>query len=150
MTGSLSPSSVIDKLTNGLNLIVALDPNSIGPNYSKLGQHLNIIQPSSAELVTDHFNSLGSYSVSIIPTINPAIRSILNTSRLNQTKPITFTGIGHSLNRSPLVIPVCYSSPSAYSPPFEHQTGSAINLVSAVQLKNNQRIIWSGSLDWFK
>jgi hypothetical protein len=137
----------MSRINAGSNVVIALDHQSVGPNYSKLGQHLNIIQPNSPHKVIDHFNSFNPGSV--IPTLNPDISPILNSYEVNESSQLSFSGIGHSLNRSPLVIPLCYGSPSAYSASLPDQTGSHISLVSAVQLKENQRIIWSGSLDLF-
>lgn len=137
LIGGLSPASIVNKIESGTNLVVGIDSKSLGPNYSLLANQLGLIQPTTTDSLVNHFTNQS--------IINPHLTTILDIS--NQSTINLTNSVPHKLNRSPLTIPVAYSSPQAYS---SLESEPHLNLVSAIQLKNNQRIIWSGSLDWFK
>ncbi len=145
MVGGLSPASLYAKLESHTNLIIAIDNESLGPNYHKLAQQVNIIQPLDQFNLIDH-SATQNNSVQLIA--NNHLGPIIQTDQFKPNLPILFNGVGHLSNRSPMVYPVGHCSSSCYSPEGS-ATGSAITLVSAVQLKNNNRLIWSGSLDLF-
>jgi len=70
--------------------------------------------------------------------------------------PVLFSGIGQAAASSPLLYKVLSGNPSSYShSPSKkvrdrlHSAGTDVLLVSAVQTRNNARVVFSGSLDLF-
>lgn len=148
----MSPPSIINTLstTNQQSIIIAIDHKSNGPNYSILANQFNIIQSAQPDLIIDHLNPGPGLGLGSLESIKLAIPQNTGPIKLSSSKGVAYSGLGHYLNRSPLVLSLGHAHSSAYDP---HSTtdhsGSAINLVSAIQLKNNNRLIWSGSTDLF-
>jgi oligosaccharyltransferase complex subunit beta len=72
--------------------------------------------------------------------------------------PVVFRGVGHRLTgKNPLIQALLVGEPSAYSfslnaksaVPAAALTGAQVSLVSALQARNNARIVFSGSKDLF-
>ena len=72
------------------------------------------------------------------------------------TNPVLFRGLGHVAQQSSLVTPVLTGSPSATSDTmgsavseYPAATGRDVMLVSAMQTRNNARMVYCGSIDMF-
>lgn len=113
--------------------------------------------------VIDHFNSENSVDVSLqhvnIVTKN-SIRSpsiLGDYARDTKSSPVLFHGVGHSIDaKSVLSVSVLRGSETAYSASpnkpigdLPESAGQDSLLVSAVQARNNARVVLSGSLDLF-
>jgi len=147
----LSPVSLGSRVQSGLNLVVAIDHQSVGQQYHQLAKLLNINQPITTIPIVDHFNKVNNLDSAIDFNLNNHLGPIIDNSKLNPNLRLAFSGIPHATNRSPLVTPVGYAKAQAAVHADDPTSPSAgvINLVSAVQLKNNNRVIWSGSVDLF-
>ncbi|KAH7439679.1 hypothetical protein KP509_04G071900 [Ceratopteris richardii] len=110
-------------------------------------------------IVLDHFkpvsieNDIDHSFVAAYPSITSSV--ILGEPHIKA--PILFAGVAHSVApANNMVIKVLTGSPTAYSANPRVQlkespalTGSSVGLVSAVQARNNARVIISGSLALF-
>ncbi|CAI9753002.1 unnamed protein product [Fraxinus pennsylvanica] len=157
--GSLDLEGVLDFVDSGHDLILAADVSASDLIRSVAAECGVDFDEDPSAMVIDHTG----YAVSQIEgdhTLIAADDFVPSDVILGSTKieaPVLFKGTGHSLNPgNSLALKVLSASSSAYSanpasklsnPPS--LTGTAISLVSAVQARNNARIIISGSLDLF-
>ncbi|OAY29485.1 dolichyl-diphosphooligosaccharide--protein glycosyltransferase 48 kDa subunit [Manihot esculenta] len=155
----INVDAILDFVDSGHDLIMAADID-VSDSIREIAIECGVdFDEDPAAMVIDHT----SYAVSETDGDHTLIASddfmksdvMLGSNKIDA--PVLFQGIGHTLNpASTLVLKVLSASPSSYSanpksklsnPPS--LTGSAISLVSAVQARNNARILIAGSLSMF-
>ena len=78
----------------------------------------------------------------------------------NNDEKVLFSGVGHRMTgRNPLIAPVLVGNPTAYAAPVKSRegftvtpsalVGSSLVMVSALQARNNARIVFTGGIDMF-
>lgn len=147
---------VIEFVDAGHNVIVA-GSGSIGSAVSTIASECNVEFDQEDTYVIDHFN----FDVSDFDGKHTRLvaDNILENAVIFPTKvnaPVLFEGVGQDIQEdSALVFSVLSAAQTAYShdpdSPVEalHVAGKKTSLVSAMQARNNARVIFSGSLSLF-
>ncbi|KAG8100320.1 hypothetical protein GUJ93_ZPchr0013g36859 [Zizania palustris] len=157
--GSLDRNAVLEFIDAGHDMILAAD-SSASDLIRGIAAECGVDFDEDPEaMVIDHINYAVTHAEGDHTLIagDDLIKSDVILGKEKIEAPVSFRGIGHSVNPSnSLVLKVLTASPSAYSanpkakltsPPS--LTGSAISLVSVMQARNNARVLVSGSLDLF-
>jgi len=146
---------VLDFIDDGHNVIIAASSN-IGDMIREVGSECNVEFDEEDSYVIDHFNFdtsdyVGAHSLIVSDNFADA-PVIFKTIEA----PILFRGVGQDIEEdSALIGPLVSGYLTSYShsltePVKElHVAGKKTALVSALQARNNARVIFSGSLDLF-
>jgi len=152
----ISVSEVLEFIDEGNSVIVAADSN-LGDATRDLASECNIEFDQSGTVVIDHLHfdlDLDDGTHSFL-AVDRFVQSPVMIGK-NTTEPILFHGIGQDIEEdSALLVPVLYGFSSTYSSSESesvkdlHVAGRKTSLVTALQARNNARVIFSGSLDLF-
>ncbi|KAH9521673.1 hypothetical protein DERF_005309 [Dermatophagoides farinae] len=157
--GNINTQAITEFIDNGGNLLVAANEN-VGDAIRELAVECGLEIDEEGAQVIDHFNYdatdddmhtlivVGTEDLIDAPTI------VGDRSRIN---PILFRGIGMiSDPKNTLVLDVlkgtstCYShNPLKEITEYPHVVGKNTILISALQARNNARVVFVGSLDFF-
>jgi len=151
----LSSDLILDFIDAGHNVILAAD-SDIGDLVREVGSECNVEFDEAETNVIDHLNfDASDYS---------ADHTLIVADRFADAPiifkgieaPVLFRGVGQDIEEdSSLLFSLLSGSTSAYShSPSEpvkdlHVAGKKTSLVSALQARNNARVIFSGSLEMF-
>ena len=153
--GSIKWSELHEFIGAGGNVILATS-TKITKTQRQFAAECGVEFNSKGSIVVDHFNYLDEptnvlHSKIYANTFCPA--SVVVGRDFDVTKSIVFEGIGQKTNpENVLSFPVVQASSSAHSTaPMKpiKVTSDAISLVTAIQARNNARMIFSGSLKLF-
>ncbi|RKO91975.1 Dolichyl-diphosphooligosaccharide--protein glycosyltransferase subunit WBP1, partial [Blyttiomyces helicus] len=153
--GELGVGAVIEFINSGGNVLLA-GSSSISEAIRDLSIEFSVDFDEQGTAVTDHASHVGDDHNLVIARSRPA--PLHPASPSASAGPVLFRGVGHRLTgKNPLVQPILVGEPSSYS--FETREsvrlegspllGSGIALVSALQARNNARVVFSGSADLF-
>jgi len=151
----ISSDDVLEFIDNGGNVIIAADSN-IGDIVREISTECNVEFDEESTNVIDHLNydiadPSGDHTLIVSNHLAdaPIIFSGVNA-------PILFRGVGQDIEEdSELLFSLLSASSTAYSHHTSktvkdlHVAGKKISLVTALQARNNARVIFSGSLDLF-
>jgi len=151
----ITSDDVLDFIDAGKNVIIAADTD-IGDFIKEIASECNVEYDEEGTNVIDHLNFDGADKNgdhTLIAADNFASASVIFKGI---ESPILFRGIGQDIEEdSELLFSLLSASSSAYSSsttkPVKdlHVTGNKISLVSALQARNNARVLFSGSLELF-
>ncbi|RWS15322.1 Dolichyl-diphosphooligosaccharide--protein glycosyltransferase subunit-like protein [Dinothrombium tinctorium] len=157
--GSISVQSLTDFVDNGGNVLVATS-SDVGDAIREFAAECGLEFDEAGSYVIDHLNydvkDEGQHSLVVANPENlinaPAI--VGNKQTLN---PILFEGTGIiSDQNNPLVLDILMASSTAYSynpskkiTEYPHAVGKNTLLISALQARNNARVLFTGSLSLF-
>jgi len=139
----------------GRNVIIAAD-SDIGDIVREIAGECNVEFDEESTNVIDHLNydaieASGDRTL-IVADNFASVPNIYDDS----SSPVLFRGIGQDIEEdSPLLFPLLTASSTAYSHSAEksvkdlHVAGKKTSLVTALQARNNARVIFSGSLELF-
>eukprot|EP01114_Cavostelium_apophysatum_P017986 TRINITY_DN5466_c0_g1_i2.p1 TRINITY_DN5466_c0_g1~~TRINITY_DN5466_c0_g1_i2.p1 ORF type:complete len:432 (-),score=105.23 TRINITY_DN5466_c0_g1_i2:46-1341(-) len=153
----ISSQDVLDFIDAGRNVIIAADTN-IGDIAREIASDCNVEFDEEDTRVIDHFNfdtasglDHGDHTVIALESVNdaPAVLKDLNA-------PVLFQGIGQDIEEdSELLFSLLSGSATSYSHHSVkavknlHVAGKKLSLVTAMQARNNARVVFSGSLQLF-
>lgn len=156
--GSLNVQAITDFIDNGGNVLVAAS-SSVGDIMRELANECGFEIDEEGSAVIDHLN----YDVSddgkhTLVVASP--KDLLDAPTIVGKKdipPILYRGVGLIAdNDNPLILEVLTASSTAYCynpdnkiTEYPHAVGKSTLLISAVQARNNARVVFSGSLDFF-
>jgi len=156
--GKLDAGQVIDFIDEGHNVLIAASSH-LSPNIREIAKECGVYYDEEGANVIDHLyydesDSDGGHTLIVADDF------IDSTVILGKDKhdPILFRGVGQEIddNHNPLLQRVLTASPYSYSHSLKKIikktptiTGKRTTLVSALQAKNNARVVFSGSLDLF-
>lgn len=149
---------IIDFIDDGRNVLVAADSN-IGSFVANIASECNIEFDEAGTSVVDHFNfdvsdSDGKHDLIVAENV---VDSPIILGGKSLDAPVLFRGIAQDIDEdSSLLFPILsgYSSSFSSNPEAKANTqpfvaGSKTVLVSALQARNNARVVFSGSLELF-
>ncbi|KAI5071585.1 hypothetical protein GOP47_0013836 [Adiantum capillus-veneris] len=157
--GSVDAASIIDFVDSGRDLILAGDVG-MSDVIRDIAYECGVdFEEEPDAVVLDHFNFVSAKS-DIDHSLISADSFIASSVILGEAgiqAPVLFHGVAHSVPpANDMVIKVLTGSPTAYSAnPRVHSkepptlTGSSVGLVSAIQARNNARVVIFGSLALF-
>jgi len=155
--GSIKVSTITDFIDNGGNLFVAAD-SSIGEPLRELAAECGVEFDEERTAVIDHhnvdINDKGSHTRIVVDN-NNLISSELIVGKVEA--PLLFKGVGMVLDpENQLVMPILKGTETCYTyfpdekiGQYPHAIGSNTMLITGLQARNNARIVFSGSLDFF-
>ncbi|XP_031557244.1 dolichyl-diphosphooligosaccharide--protein glycosyltransferase 48 kDa subunit-like [Actinia tenebrosa] len=156
--GSLNVRAITDFIDGGGNVLVAAS-SAIGDPLRELGSECGIEFDEEKTAVIDHINhdvsDLDQHTL-IVADPGQVIKASPVTGK-TVTSPLLFRGVGMTADTdNPLVLEVVTASSTAYSyypdvkiSEYPHAVGKSTLLVAALQARNNARVVFSGSLDFF-
>lgn len=156
--GSVDIAAITNFIDNGGNVLVAAS-SSIGDPLREIATECGVEFDEEKTAVIDHLNydiSDGGKHTMIVADPANLIGAPMIVGKGN-TAPILFQGVGMTADsENPLVLNVLHASSTAYSfnpnnkiDEFPHAVGKNTLLIAALQARNNARVVFVGSLDFF-
>ncbi|EDL80872.1 rCG30980, isoform CRA_c [Rattus norvegicus] len=156
--GNINVETISAFIDGGGSVLVAAS-SDIGDPLRELGSECGIEFDEEKTAVIDHHNydvsDLGQHTLIVADTENLLkAPTIVGKSSLN---PILFRGVGMVADPdNPLVLDILTGSSTSYSffpdkpiTQYPHAVGRNTLLIAGLQARNNARVIFSGSLDFF-
>lgn len=157
--GTLTVDSITEFIDRGGNVLIA-GSSMTGDILREIASESGFEADEEGTSVIDHLNydvnkDDGKHTLIVADPEN-LIKSPTIVGKSN-TKPILYQGTGLIADRdNPLVLEILRASSSAYShnpdepiTDYPHATGKNTLLIAGLQARNNARVIFSGSLDFF-
>lgn len=154
---TISEKDIIEFVDAGRNVLVAAD-SDIGSLVSSVATECNVIFDEKGTSVIDHLNFDvsdfdGKHDLIVAENV---IDSAIIVGEKASEAPILFRGVAQDIEEdSPVLFSILTGYPSTYS--FSetgiaeklHVAGKKTVLVSALQARNQARVVFSGSLEMF-
>jgi oligosaccharyltransferase complex subunit beta len=156
--GSIDVSAITNFIDGGGNVLVA-GSSSVGEAVRDLGNECGVEFDEDKTAVIDHLNfdvsDPGKHTLIVADPQN--LINAPNMIGKKSISPILFRGVGMTADAdNPLVLDVLHASWTAYSfnpdervTEFPHAVGTNTLLVAGLQARNNARVLFLGSLDFF-
>ncbi|XP_028394038.1 dolichyl-diphosphooligosaccharide--protein glycosyltransferase 48 kDa subunit-like [Dendronephthya gigantea] len=156
--GSVSVSAITEFIDAGRNVLV-VGSSDIGDPIRELAGECGVEFDEEKTAVIDHI----SYDVSdegehtkILSAPSNLLKSPLIVGQA-PAEPLLFKGVGMTVDPdNPLLLEVLTASSSSYSyhidipiSEYPHAVGKSTLLITAMQARNNARVVFAGSLDFF-
>lgn len=156
--GSLDVATITNFIDNGGNVLVA-GSSSIGDPLRELATECGLEFDDENTAVIDHLNfdvSDGGKHTTIVADAEFLLDAPVIVGKRSQA-PYLFKGVGMVADpENPLVLPLLHASSTAYSyspdspiDDYPLAIGTNTLLVAALQARNNARVIFVGSIDFF-
>ncbi|KAJ3279198.1 hypothetical protein HK104_001661 [Borealophlyctis nickersoniae] len=154
--GELGVGAVLDFINKGGNVLVAAT-SDMSEAIRDLSVEFSVDFDDSDTAVIDHFLASDD-DHTLVAASNFAENDIAVPKSVKEGGPVLFRGVGHKLSgKNPLIRPLLVGAPTTYSyEPHDVGTvagnsfiGSNVVLVSALQARNNARVVFAGSLEMF-
>ncbi|XP_033113598.1 dolichyl-diphosphooligosaccharide--protein glycosyltransferase 48 kDa subunit-like [Anneissia japonica] len=156
--GNIGEDTVLDFIDGGGNVLVAAG-SSIGDPIREIGSNCGVEFDEENTAVIDHLNfdvkDEGMHTLIVADPSNIIeSKTIVRDKKLN---PILFKGVGMTADpENPLVMDILHGTSSSYSHnpsddivDYPHAVGKNTQFITALQARNNARVVFSGSLEFF-
>ncbi|KAL7270971.1 oligosaccharyl transferase glycoprotein complex, beta subunit [Rhizina undulata] len=157
---SLTPQNLLTFMQQKGNIMVLTSPNSTPEQTRELARELDISLPPRDYLVVDHFSyhpsAAEKHDIVLVP--RPAASSEKKNYFAKEGEVIAYRGSGHTIGNGPLLNPILAAGREAYAydtkEHFAHAedawaAGKQMQLVSALQGRNDARITFVGGVETF-
>jgi oligosaccharyltransferase complex subunit beta len=156
--GDIDVDAITNFIDGGGNVLVATN-SDIGDLLRDLGTECGVDFDEEKTAVIDHLNhdvSDPGYNTKIVADPSQVIDSQMIVGS-QPSSPLLFNGVGMTADPdNPLVLEILSGSSTSYSffpdeeiKEYPHAVGKSTLLIAGLQARNNARIIFSGSLDFF-
>ncbi|KAA8902588.1 Dolichyl-diphosphooligosaccharide--protein glycosyltransferase subunit WBP1 [Sphaerosporella brunnea] len=159
---ALTPQKLVEFTSKDGNILLLTSPFGTPEQARELARELDIDLPPRDFLAVDHFNydtvSASEKHDVILVQRPPPSKSAQNYFSGKEGDVIAFRGTGHTLGNRPLLFPVLPAARTAYTYDTKEDfayaeepwsAGTQMHYVTAVQLRNNARVVVSGSAEMF-
>ena len=155
--GNLSVETLTDFIDNGGNILVAGNSN-LGEVLREIASEVGFEADEEGTAVIDHLNydikDDGKHTLVVADSKN-LIKSDKITGGV--TSPLLYRGVGLLVDQeNPLVLEILTGSSTSYShnpdvpvKEFPHAVGKQTVLIAGLQARNNARVVFAGSLEFF-
>jgi len=155
--GNLSVETLTDYIDNGGNILIAGNSN-LGEVLREIASEVGFEADEEGTSVIDHLNydikDEGKHNLVIADSKN-LIKSDKITGGV--TAPLLYRGVGLLVDHeNPLVLEILTGSSTSYShnpdtaiKEFPHAVGKQTVLIAGLQARNNARVVFAGSLEFF-
>jgi len=150
--------SVLDFIDDGHNVLL-VGGTAIGKPLAAIASDCNVEFDEEGTFAIDHFNFDASEKDGQHTLLNVGVSNVADSKIIFPSKiqaPLLYKGIGQDIQEdSALLICLLHASDTAYSMSPEtkieelHVAGSKTCLISSLQARNNARVVFSGSLEFF-
>lgn len=156
--GSVDNSAILNFIDAGGNVLIAADSN-IGEPIRELASECGVEFDEEKTSVIDHMSydisDVGKHTLIVAEGKNLIDASVITGSEA--INPLLFRGVGMIAdNDNPLVLDILHASSTAYSAnpdekitEYPHAVGKNTLLIAALQARNNARVAFFGSLEFF-
>ncbi|XP_064643325.1 dolichyl-diphosphooligosaccharide--protein glycosyltransferase 48 kDa subunit-like [Lineus longissimus] len=157
--GSIDVAAITNFIDGGGNVLVAAS-SAVGEPIRELGSECGVEFDEEKTAVIDHLNydtsDQGKHTL-IVADPDNLIDSDMIVGKKRNVSPLLFRGVGMTADSdNPLVLNVLHASSTAYSfnpdktiDDYPHAVGKNTLLISALQARNNARVVFIGSLEFF-
>jgi len=158
--GGLSVELITEFIDEGGNVLVA-GSSLTGDILRELASESGFEADEEGTFVIDHLNydvkDEGKHTLVVADPENLIKAPAIVGNKGSQLPPLLYQGTGLIADQSnPLVVEILTASSSAYShdpekpvTQYPHATGKNTLLIAGLQARNNARVVFSGSLDFF-
>ncbi|KAF3860117.1 hypothetical protein F7725_000372 [Dissostichus mawsoni] len=156
--GNINVETITSFIDGGGNVLVAAN-SDIGDPLRELGSECGVEFDEEKTAVIDHHNydvsDAGEHTLIVADPENlMKAQTIVGTPT---NKPVLFKGVGMVADpENPLVLDILTGSSTAYSffpdrpiSQYPHAVGKNTLMIAGLQARNNARVVFSGSLDFF-
>ncbi|ORY84936.1 dolichyl-di-phosphooligosaccharide-protein glycotransferase subunit [Protomyces lactucae-debilis] len=155
----LTPQALSRFVEAGGNLLIGAS-STMSPAIRDFARELGIELADRDSLMVDHFKADKEAKDDKHTTLllDGFVKSPILSSEVVKGAPVIFKGVGHALGNSPLLQPILQADSTAYSYDTKEEfeaaeapwvAGKQAYLVSALQARNNARVVVAGSVDLF-
>lgn len=157
--GSLNVDTITEFIDEGGNVLVA-GSSQTGDVLRELASECGFEVDEEGAYVIDHLNydvtDNGQHTTIVVPSDNLIDSNIIVGDR-KKVAPMLYKGTGILADpENPLVLPILSADSTAYSyvpeqpiKEYPHAVGKNTLLIAALQARNNARVVFSGSLEFF-
>jgi len=155
--GSISPEAITEFIDGGGNVLVAGNSN-LGEALREIASEVGFEADEEGTAVIDHLNydakDEGKHTM-VVASASNLIKSTKMTGGVKE--PLLYRGIGLLVDpTNPLVLEILTGSSTSYShnpdlpiTEYPHAVGKNTVLIAGLQARNNARVVFSGSLEFF-
>ncbi|RPA82059.1 Dolichyl-diphosphooligosaccharide-protein glycosyltransferase 48kDa subunit [Ascobolus immersus RN42] len=153
---NLTPQTLVKFINSSGNILLLINPSSVPETTRDFAREMDIFLPPKDYAITDHYifdrsSARENHDTLIVrsPQGSPDQKSYFST-----TFPVIWKGTGFTIGNSPLVNPILKGARGSYVYDTKEDAvytddpwavGAQINLVAAVQARNNARLTVVGS-----
>jgi len=153
--GKITLDAILNFVDDGHSMLIA-GGHELSDFNREIAKECGVEFEDEGSFVVDHFNFDksdfdGDHTLLVANNFLPNATIITGTP----TAPVLFRGIGHTLEKgNHLLLPILRASPNAYTAADQSDLASTgkgqdLLLISALQARNNARVTFSGSLEFF-
>ena len=157
--GAMDVNTITDFIDNGEGNVLVAASNEVGDILRDLGMEVGLELDERGTSVIDHLNydirDTGDHTRLVVDPAN-VIKSDLIVGP-KSTSPCLFRGLGMTADpENPLVLEIMTGSTTSFSyfpddniSEYPHAVGKSTLLIAGLQARNNARVVFSGSIDFF-
>ena len=157
--GSINLNAITDFVDNGGGNVLVAASSEVGDILRDLGMEVGLELDERGTSVIDHLNydakDRGDHTLIAVDSAN-----IIDAPRIVGKKlsaPCLYRGLGMVADQdNPLVLDIMTGSTTSYSyfpddkiEEYPHAVGKSTLLIAGLQARNNARVVFSGSIDFF-
>ncbi|CAG7846645.1 Dolichyl-diphosphooligosaccharide--protein glycosyltransferase 48 kDa subunit Short=Oligosaccharyl transferase 48 kDa subunit; AltName: Full=Oligosaccharyl transferase beta subunit 1 {ECO:0000312/WormBase:T09A5.11}; Flags: Precursor [Serendipita indica DSM 11827] len=160
LSSDISPQSLLQLLSQKVNLMVALSPKTT-PMHSFASEFGLILPPPETPLFS-HFPARKGPRTTLEVPLNPDSSVVKSTS-----SPILFSGINFGISTNPMLFSIVNAPAESFATDTTKEeeaeiliesanrggeglwAGSAMSVVAGFQTKSGARVVWAGGVDMF-
>lgn len=157
--GTIDVSAISDFIDNGGGNVLVAASSDVGDVLRDVGTEVGLELDERDTTVIDHLNydvkDKGDHSLLVVDPGNIIDAELIAGKK--QTSPCLYHGLGMTADpENPLVLEIMTGYTTSYSyfakdsvSEYPHAVGRSTLLIAGLQARNNARVVFSGSLDFF-
>jgi oligosaccharyltransferase complex subunit beta len=157
--GTIDVASITDFIDNGKGNVLVAGSSEVGDVLRDLGREVGVELDERGTSVIDHLNydiqDSGKHNLLVVDPKNVIDAELITGKK--STTPYVYRGLGMVADLdNPLVLEVMKGYTTSYSyfaedniDEYPHAVGRSTLLIAGLQARNNARVIFSGSIDFF-
>ena len=157
--GTIDVSTISDFIDNGGGNVLVAASSDVGDVLRDLGTEVGLELDERDTSVIDHLNydvkDKGDHSLVVVDSANVLDAELIVGPK--RTAPCLYRGLGMTADpENPLVLEIMTGYTTSYSyfakdtvSEYPHAVGRSTLLIAGLQARNNARVVFSGSIDFF-
>lgn len=157
--GTIDVNAITDFIDNGMGNVLVATSSEVGDILRDLGMEVGLELDERGTAVIDHLNydikDSGDHTLLVVDPANMMDTELIVGPKT--TIPCLYRGLGMIADsENPLILEIMHGTTTSYSyftddkiEEYPHAVGKSTLLVAGMQARNNARIVFSGSIDFF-
>lgn len=157
--GTIDVSSIVDFIDNGKGNVFVAASSEVGDVLRDLGREVGLELDERDTFVIDHLNyDVRDERDHTLVVVDP--KNVINADLIvgeKTTSPYLYQGLGMTADQdNPLILEIMSGYTTSYSyftnedvSDYPHAVGKSTLLIAGLQARNNARVVFSGSIDFF-